>query len=442
MDCVLAPVKHFTCAAFSAAFSLCLRSATSRALLARSSGVTAARTQSSKSVGFTPSESHLVESFQADLLDSVAATSSEVEALRSKCRSIAACSRGNLWRDIERLLGVPLAERRSELLRERHAVRSEGPSGTVSSGCQARAGDAGTERWERRERDHVPSSQSESQSDIMLMLREGVAGQLKLNSRGIVSEVERRGVVVLGSSARRPRCSFSFLISLTCCRLAAIRNCSISSVLRIRLELERLLRCEIRELRESQLLSMRERAVPGTLRSMSELIESQLSLSLCVRRGVTMQQNRALPDPNAERAGDADAFLEWDRDKDRGAEKSGPGVPGPRKLPCHTPCEPLEPRCCDKLRGRCAVLRSGPCGTVNFLLGVRPRPLLTEDPQSEARSISEQTLRAGVLQWLRAGVVQRLRAGVVHRLCEGVLEQLKLNSCGTVRARGFTVLLT
>lgn len=141
--------------------------------------------------------SKLAHIFHAGLLASYgAAVSLCAAAARSKWRSIAACSRGNLWRDIERLLGVPLAERKAEeVLRERCSVRREGPSGTVNSGAQAaRAGDAGTERDERRERSQgcvVSSPQSEPASD-MQTLRQGVLETLKLNSLGTVREVERR----------------------------------------------------------------------------------------------------------------------------------------------------------------------------------------------------------------------------------------------------------
>lgn len=69
------------------------------------------------------------------------------------------------------------------------------------------------------------------------------------------------------------------------------------------------------------------------------------------------------------------------------------------------------------------------------------RPLRTDPEQSEAISMSEEMLRAGLAHWLRNGVVQRLRDGVVQRLRLGVLEQLNLNSFGTVSSRAFTVFL-
>lgn len=94
------------------------------------------------------------------------------------------------------------------------------------------------------------------------------------------------------------------------------------------------LRCDKREsmeARESQLRSKRERTEAGTLSSMSELSEPQLVSCLVRddwRRGVTM------PCPvlraKAERAGDEDAFLEWERVEERRGvpnDDERPGVP-------------------------------------------------------------------------------------------------------------------
>lgn len=131
----------------------------------------------------------------------------------------------------------------------------------------------------------MPSSPaSEPASDIQL--RDGVAGQLRENSFGTVRETERLEQEGCGHKmAWRPRVAFSFIISLTCCLLAAIRNSSISSVLSFCLELLRL-RCEVRE---SQLLSMRERTEEqGMLNAISELIDPQLSSLDRCDRGVTM----------------------------------------------------------------------------------------------------------------------------------------------------------
>lgn len=104
---------------------------------------------------------------------------------RFKCRSIADCSRGSLWRDIALLPGVPLAALFAEELRARFSVRRHGPSGTVSSGCHAV--DGGTE-WSERFQVFPPQLEPLSE----MMLRAGVAGQLRLNSLGTVSEVDRR----------------------------------------------------------------------------------------------------------------------------------------------------------------------------------------------------------------------------------------------------------
>lgn len=332
--------------------------------------------------------------------------------MRSRCCSIATCSRGSLCRDMERLLGVPLAERALDVLLERRAVRRFGPSGTVSSGCQPRTGDDGAER---KERDHGPSSQSEPASERQLL--EGVTGQLRLNSFGTVRSNERRARGVGASLiARRPRLAFILIISFTSCRLAAIRSSSISSVVRRCLEQ---LRCDCWDMRESQLLSIRERTDEhGMLTAMSELMESQLSSCLGVRclLGVTRMPVLWL---KADRAGDDDAFLDLDRD-DGGRR----GVPCPRNslgqsgtdLSGASVSEPclLNARC-DKFLGRSAVKRFGACANVSFaLLVFRPRTPRMGAPLSE--SASEQTLRAGVVQRLREGVVQRLRAGVVQRL--------------------------
>jgi hypothetical protein len=138
--------------------------------------------------------------------------------------------------------------------------------------------------------------------------------QLRLNSFGTVSEIERRRWGSGHKIAERPLSSFSFIKALTSSLLAAIRICSISSELRCCLEQLRCDNrdmyefCEAREHRESQLRSMRERTDEhGMLIAMSELIEPQLSKS---SRG----DRRALGVQKAERAGDADAFLECDLD--------------------------------------------------------------------------------------------------------------------------------
>lgn len=162
------------------------------------------------------------------------------------------------------------------------------------------------------------------------MLRLGVAGQLKLNSLGTVSEIERLVVVGVGHNmAWRPRVAFCFISSFTSCRLAAMRNCSMSSVLKICLELLRL-RWDNRDMRESQLPSILERTDGGQLKSISELIESRLVSNLRIRWGVII--TLLMVRPNADRAGDDEVFLEFDR-----VEECGRGVPS-----ITGPCE--EPR--------------------------------------------------------------------------------------------------
>lgn len=254
-----------------------------------------------------------------------------------------------------------------------------GPCGTVSSGSQVRRGEAGTER---KECVQVFSPTSESPSEITLLA--GVAGQLKLNSFGIVSgETERlwrnnSGYLI----ALRPRCSFCFLNSFSSTLLAAIRISSISSVLKrfetlearestlrpIRDRRESTL-LPMRECRESTLLPIRERTeLGGMLIAMSELGESQLSSCLGVRRprafGVTIQLFRDVVD----RAGEADTC----RDPSREDAREWRTLPGRNVLGQAEACSSAaSKRGRDILRGRCAVRRFGPRGVVSSLLLVR-----------------------------------------------------------------------
>lgn len=98
-----------------------------------------------------------------------------------------------------------------------------------------------------------------------MKLRAGVAGQLRLNSLGMVNESERwtPGVELGQINASRHVFSLCRMRFFTSCRLASMRICSISSELSVRLEQ---LLWERREQRESTELA-------ATLNSMSELIE-------------------------------------------------------------------------------------------------------------------------------------------------------------------------
>lgn len=134
-----------------------------------------------------------------------------------------------------------------------------------------------------------------------MTLRAGVAGQLRLNSFGTVSERERyTPVVELGAmKASRHVLSFFRIRFFTSCRLAAMRICSISSVLSRCLEQ---LLCERREHLESTELA-------ATLKSMSEPMErtepGSSRLLERARCGVTM-----IPSfPKAERAGENEGCL-------------------------------------------------------------------------------------------------------------------------------------
>lgn len=104
------------------------------------------------------------------------------QAIRSKWRSIATCSLGNLFNDVERCLGPTLPSRDDDTLLLLTDVSRNGAAGTVSSGSHARPREDSTDR---KECTHPFSPTSGPISDKTL--RADVAEQLKLNSLGTVS---------------------------------------------------------------------------------------------------------------------------------------------------------------------------------------------------------------------------------------------------------------